>query len=152
MAIHQALMYEGHFSNKNHFVVHTERLCAWSNEWLHCVLSFLGTTAFSYSCVSSLYILFCIFKMFKLSNFPPHGRCSQLLIICRKETCLLQTFSSRFVKFKKLLPCVKARCIREKEIFKLVMTLLAGFGPLPLQPRPYAQWFSSFLPSQTSSL
>ena len=51
-----------------------------------------------------------------------------------QKTCLLQTFTGRFVKSTELLPCVKAKCISETEISKLVMTLLVGkfWATLPI--------------------
>ena len=51
----------------------------------------LWTTVFSYSCVSSLYILFCVFKMFKIIKSPVLYEVAPCdILFCRQETCLLR--------------------------------------------------------------
>ena len=72
-----------------------------------------------YSCISSLYIMFCV-KCSRISNLPPkRGAVSDMF-------CVGKNPIGRFVKFTKLLPCEKAKCINETETSKLPVTLLAG--------------------------
>ncbi|GBN88872.1 hypothetical protein AVEN_204777-1 [Araneus ventricosus] len=57
--------------------------------------------------------------MFKIIESPAPCEVRSGYFFCRQETCLLQTFTGRFVKFTELLPCVKAKCVSGSETSKL---------------------------------
>ncbi|GBM40443.1 hypothetical protein AVEN_242065-1 [Araneus ventricosus] len=49
--------------------------------------------------------------MFKIIESPAPCEVRSLIRFCRQETCLLQTFAGRVVKFTEILPCLKAKCV-----------------------------------------
>ena len=67
---------------------------------------------------------------------PASGKMRSVIRFSRQETCLLQIFTGRFVKFTELLPCVKAKHVNGSETSKLVASLSTGKFWIP--PPPYS--------------
>ena len=87
----------------------------------------LGTTVFSYSCVSSLYVLFSVFKMFEIIELPALCEVHSMINFLSARNLSPTHIHWQICEvYCQVLPCVKAKCISEAGIFKLTMTLLVG--------------------------
>ena len=95
----------------------------------------LRTTMFSYSCVNNLYVLFCVFKFFKVIELPTYVRYNQWYMFCLEDISL-QAFIGRYVKFIELLPCVMAKCVSQTMTSK--QTGRNSFGWEILGESPYS--------------
>ena len=76
------------------------------------------------------------------------------------DICLQQAFTNRFVKFRVLLPCMKAKCIGGTDTLMLAATLtVRKFWTIPYIPlhhtaanKMYRLWCEKISPDQGSPL